>query len=102
MLDAPGARRALRAGERSPRSTSPRRSPRSAARARSAGSTGWWSAPERVLAVDFKSNRVVPAAPEAAPEAILRQMGAYRAALGAIWPGRRVETAVALDPQPAG
>ncbi len=50
--------------------------------------------PDRVLAVDFKSNRVVPATPEATPEAILRQMGAYAAALGAIWPGRRIETAV--------
>ena len=28
------------------------------------------------------------------PEGILRQMGAYRAALAAIWPGRRVETAI--------
>ena len=51
-------------------------------------------APDRILAVDFKSNRVVPAAPEATPEAILRQMGAYAAALAAIWPGRRIETAV--------
>ncbi|WP_290741546.1 double-strand break repair helicase AddA [Amaricoccus sp.] len=51
-------------------------------------------APDHVLAVDFKSNRVEPAAPEATPEAILRQMGAYAAALAAIWPGRRVETAV--------
>ncbi len=52
-------------------------------------------APDRVLAVDFKSNRVVPDRPEATPEAILRQMGAYAAALAAIYPGRRVETAVA-------
>lgn len=50
--------------------------------------------PERVLAVDFKSNRVEPAAAEATPEAILRQMGAYAAALAAVWPGRRVETAI--------
>ena len=49
---------------------------------------------ERVLAVDFKSNRAVPAAPEAVPEGILRQMGAYRAALAQIWPGRTVETAI--------
>ncbi len=49
---------------------------------------------DRVLAVDFKSNRVVPAGPEAAPEAILRQMGAYAAALAAIYPGRAVETAI--------
>ncbi|MBA3326501.1 MAG: PD-(D/E)XK nuclease family protein, partial [Rhodobacteraceae bacterium] len=51
-------------------------------------------APDRILAVDFKSNRVVPAAPEATPEAILRQMGAYAAGLAAIWPDRRIETAV--------
>ncbi|MFQ8431837.1 double-strand break repair helicase AddA [Amaricoccus sp. W119] len=50
--------------------------------------------PERVLAVDFKSNRGVPAVPEEVPEGILRQMGAYAAALALIWPDRRVETAV--------
>lgn len=50
--------------------------------------------PEAVTAVDFKSNRVVPDRPEAAPEAILRQMGAYAAALVPLWPGRRIETAV--------
>ncbi|QPH52758.1 double-strand break repair helicase AddA [Pontivivens ytuae] len=36
---------------------------------------------DRVLIVDFKSNRVVPERPEDVPEAILRQMGAYVAAL---------------------
>jgi ATP-dependent helicase/nuclease subunit A len=51
-------------------------------------------APDRVLALDFKSNRVLPARPEEVPEAILRQMGAYAAALAPLWPGRRVETAV--------
>ena len=50
--------------------------------------------PARVLAVDFKSHQAVPAAPEAVPEGILRQMGAYRAALADIFPGRAVETAV--------
>lgn len=50
--------------------------------------------PERILAVDFKSNPVVPASPAEIPEGILRQMGAYAEALGQIWPGRRVETAV--------
>ena len=47
-----------------------------------------------VLAVDFKSNRVLPPAAGAVPEGILRQLGAYRAALGPIWPGRPVEVAV--------
>lgn len=50
--------------------------------------------PGRVLAIDFKSNRTVPDRPDAVPEAILRQMGAYRSALAAIWPGRSVETAI--------
>lgn len=50
--------------------------------------------PETVTAVDFKSNRVTPGRPEDAPEAILRQMGAYAAALAPLWPGRRIETAV--------
>jgi ATP-dependent helicase/nuclease subunit A len=49
---------------------------------------------DRVLAVDFKSNRVAPPVPEATPDAILRQMGAYAAALAAVYPGRRIETAV--------
>ena len=47
-----------------------------------------------ILAVDFKSNRIVPDRPEAVPEGILRQLGAYRSALGSIWPDRRVDTAV--------
>jgi len=51
-------------------------------------------AEDHVLAIDFKSNRIVPEDPEAVPEAILRQMGAYRAALAAIWPERRAETAI--------
>lgn len=49
---------------------------------------------DNVLAVDYKSNREVPASPQAVPLGILRQMAAYRAALRAIWPGHRVETAV--------
>ncbi|MRX49837.1 double-strand break repair helicase AddA [Paracoccus sp. S-4012] len=50
--------------------------------------------PDRILAIDYKSNAEVPARPEDTPEGILRQMAAYRAALAAIWPGRRVETAI--------
>jgi ATP-dependent helicase/nuclease subunit A len=50
--------------------------------------------PGRVLAIDFKSNRLVPERAEAVPEGILRQLGAYRAALGQIWRDRPVETAV--------
>jgi ATP-dependent helicase/nuclease subunit A len=47
-----------------------------------------------VLAVDFKSNRLLPGAPDQVPEGILRQMGAYLTALQAIYPGRQVETAI--------
>lgn len=50
--------------------------------------------PDRVLAVDFKSNALAPGRAEDVPEAILRQMGAYRALLQPGWPGRRIETAV--------
>ncbi|RGP35836.1 double-strand break repair helicase AddA [Pseudotabrizicola alkalilacus] len=49
---------------------------------------------ERVLAVDFKSNRVVPDRPDQVPDGILRQMGAYAHALGQIYPDRRIETAI--------
>ncbi|WP_103172009.1 double-strand break repair helicase AddA [Paracoccus sp. SY] len=48
----------------------------------------------RILAVDYKSNAVVPNRPEDTPEGILRQMGAYRAALRMIWPDRPVELAI--------
>ena len=51
-------------------------------------------APDHVLAVDFKSNRVVPARPEEVPEGLLRQMAAYAEALAQIYPGRRIETAL--------
>ncbi len=50
--------------------------------------------PDRLLAVDFKSNRLVPAEPQDCPEAILRQMGAYAVLLEQAFPGRKVETAV--------
>ncbi|MCR8549591.1 double-strand break repair helicase AddA [Salipiger sp. P9] len=48
--------------------------------------------PDRVVAVDFKSNRTVPDCPADTPEGLLRQMGAYAAALAQIWPDREVET----------
>ncbi|AGT10474.1 double-strand break repair helicase AddA [Paracoccus aminophilus] len=50
--------------------------------------------PDRVLAVDFKSNREIPDRPEATPLGILRQLAAYRTALAQIYPGRAVEAAV--------
>ncbi len=51
-------------------------------------------APGKVLAADFKSNRLVPPSPEAVPEGLLRQMGAYRAALAQVFPGREIATAL--------
>ncbi|HWL57930.1 MAG TPA: double-strand break repair helicase AddA [Paracoccus sp. (in: a-proteobacteria)] len=51
-------------------------------------------APDRILAVDYKSNRDVPARAEDTPLGILRQMAAYRAALRQLWPDRRVEATV--------
>ncbi len=47
-----------------------------------------------VLAVDFKTNAVVPSAVDNVPDGILRQLGAYAHALGAIYPGRRISTAI--------
>jgi ATP-dependent helicase/nuclease subunit A len=50
--------------------------------------------PDHILAVDFKTNAVVPADAKTCPEGILRQMGAYAAALSQIYPGRRIDTAI--------
>lgn len=49
---------------------------------------------DHVIAIDYKSNLVVPERAEDTPEGLLRQMGAYCAALEQIYPGRRVETAL--------
>lgn len=51
-------------------------------------------APDRVLAVDFKSNALIPASPAQVPDGLLRQMGAYAEALAQVWPGRRIDTAL--------
>jgi ATP-dependent helicase/nuclease subunit A len=50
--------------------------------------------PDRVLIIDYKSNALVPDRSEQVPEGILRQLGAYAHMLGAIYPDRRIETAV--------
>ena len=47
-----------------------------------------------VLAIDFKTNRVVPEIPEACPDGLLRQMGAYASALAQVFPDHRVTTAI--------
>jgi ATP-dependent helicase/nuclease subunit A len=51
-------------------------------------------ADDRVLAVDFKSNVVVPDRPEDVPLGLLRQMAAYEQALWQIWPDRHIEVAL--------
>ncbi len=50
--------------------------------------------PDRVLAVDFKTNRTVPKQPQDTPIGLLRQMGAYAHALKQIYPDRQIETAI--------
>jgi ATP-dependent helicase/nuclease subunit A len=50
--------------------------------------------PERVTAVDFKTNATVPDRPEAVPEGLLRQMGAYAELLQAVYPDREITTAI--------
>ncbi len=50
--------------------------------------------PDRVLAIDYKSNRLFPERVEDVPEGLLRQMGAYQAVLTQIYPGREVHVAV--------
>ena len=49
---------------------------------------------DAVLAIDFKSNVMVPDTPQRCPEGLLRQMGAYAHALAVIYPGRTIETAL--------
>ncbi len=48
----------------------------------------------RVLAVDFKSNLLVPTRPDDVPEGLLRQMGAYAAMLACIYPDHQIDTAI--------
>ncbi len=50
--------------------------------------------PDRVLVVDFKTNRPSPDRIEAADPAYLRQMALYVAVLADIFPGRRIEAAI--------
>ena len=55
---------------------------------------------EKVTVVDYKTARRPPASLEAVPEAILKQMGAYVAALSEIYPGRAVEAALLFTQTP--
>jgi ATP-dependent helicase/nuclease subunit A len=47
-----------------------------------------------VLLVDFKTNRPAPRSPAETPEPYLRQMAAYRQALGKIYPGKSIRSAL--------
>jgi ATP-dependent helicase/nuclease subunit A len=49
---------------------------------------------DRVLVVDYKTNRPPPRRAADVPSLYLQQMAAYRAALARIYPGRRVECAL--------
>ncbi|MFY9209779.1 MAG: double-strand break repair helicase AddA [Aestuariivita sp.] len=49
---------------------------------------------DHVLAVDFKTNAVVPDTADATPEGLLRQMAAYAQALAQIYPDKRIDTAI--------
>jgi ATP-dependent helicase/nuclease subunit A len=50
--------------------------------------------PTRVLVVDFKTNRPAPDRIEDADSAYITQMALYRAVLGEVFPGRRIEAAL--------
>ena len=47
-----------------------------------------------VLVVDYKSNQLTPDSPQDVPVGLLRQMGAYHAALKQIFPRHEIETAI--------
>jgi ATP-dependent helicase/nuclease subunit A len=49
---------------------------------------------DAVRVIDFKTGRRAPASAQDVPPYHLRQMAAYAAALGVIFPGRRVEAAL--------
>ena len=47
-----------------------------------------------ILAIDYKTNRSVPATPDQTPDGLLRQMGAYHSALKQIFPDHDIQTAI--------
>jgi len=49
---------------------------------------------KKIVAVDFKSNRVVPNMPSEVPVGLLRQMGAYLSALRLVYPNHEVDVAI--------
>jgi ATP-dependent helicase/nuclease subunit A len=44
--------------------------------------------------VDFKTNHIVPDEPDQTPEGVLRQLGAYHAALSQIYPDRQIDCSI--------
>ncbi|MGB0498252.1 MAG: double-strand break repair helicase AddA [Rubricella sp.] len=56
--------------------------------------------PDRVRAIDFKTNRTVPPSPDQIPEGILVQLGAYAHALREQFPKASVETAIVWTVRP--
>ena len=51
-------------------------------------------ASDRVIAVDFKTNRTVPGSAAQVPSGLFRQMAAYAHALTQIYPDRQIDTAI--------
>ena len=49
---------------------------------------------DHVLAIDFKTNAMVPTLPADCPDGLLRQMGTYAHALAQVYPNARIETAL--------
>ena len=50
--------------------------------------------PDRVVIVDFKSNALEPGDATQVPDGLLRQMGAYAAAMSQIFPDHSIEVAI--------
>ncbi len=48
--------------------------------------------PDKVIVIDYKTNRPPPATPEQVPEVYRRQMRAYRDLLAGVYPDRAIET----------
>jgi ATP-dependent helicase/nuclease subunit A len=57
--------------------------------------------PDRLLVVDFKTNRPAPARPEDADPVYVRQLALYAAVLADLFPGRRIEAALVWTDGPA-
>ena len=50
--------------------------------------------PDKVTAIDYKSNRLVPATPEQTPLGLQRQLAAYKIALRQIYPDHTIEAGI--------